>query len=283
MKYYCFGNIYIAIKTREIVREKSAKMEQFSLKSIDNMNGSIMTIYVNCVNELKMPTNRYDIKNGNCIIWISPNIRAYIEKNEIYAVFYPQSEQHYILEIQENFYHCITTERQLLNHLSLENIFLENNAFVLHSSFIKYQGNGLLFFAPSGTGKSTQADLWRQYAGAEIINGDRSLIRYESAKWTAYGLPFSGTSDYCKNDSAPIKGIIYLSQASENKLENLSPATAIRKLYSEITVNSWNAKFIEKIFSLLEILVKDIPVYSFACKKSETAVTYLKSQLFDNN
>lgn len=280
MQYYKFGNITLKILSHSFISDYD-KGTLFRSAPLPNPDYFIV---LQSVTSLSVPSISDTYHTANYSIWYDgkEETRVYQSNQGFYALFRKENGQ-YILELKNGCERYLRSERALLNHLSLEALFLNKEAFVLHSSFIKYQENGLLFFAPSGTGKSTQADLWRQYAGAEIINGDRSLIRYECAKWTAYGLPFSGTSDYCKNDSAPIKGIIYLTQASENKLENLSPATAIRKLYSEITVNSWNTKFIEKIFSLLEILVKDVPIYSFACTKSKTAVTYLKNQLFDND
>lgn len=37
---------------------------------------------------------------------------------------------------------------------------LDYDCFQLHASVIRVNGHGILFSAPSGTGKSTQADLW---------------------------------------------------------------------------------------------------------------------------
>ena len=68
----------------------------------------------------------------------------------------------------------------LCDLLGLETLLLKYDGLLLHSSFIRWRGEGILFSAPSGTGKSTQADLWVKYEDAEILNGDRagtSLLR----------------------------------------------------------------------------------------------------------
>ena len=71
----------------------------------------------------------------------------------------------------------------------MELVFIINQGFQLHASVINWKDKGILFSAPSGTGKSTQADLWKKYEGAKVINGDRALIR--KRKRRVYGLWFS--------------------------------------------------------------------------------------------
>ena len=63
-----------------------------------------------------------------------------------------------------------------LGPLALEKHVLNHGGIVLHCSYIKYKEKAILFSAPSGTGKSTQASLWEQHRGAKTINGDRALL-----------------------------------------------------------------------------------------------------------
>ena len=56
----------------------------------------------------------------------------------------------------------------LLNACSL---FPEKDSFILHASYVVRDGKALLFSAPSGTGKSTQAEFWHTRRGCDIING----------------------------------------------------------------------------------------------------------------
>ena len=43
---------------------------------------------------------------------------------------------------------------------------------VIHSVAMEYQGHGILLAAPSGIGKTTHSQFWRDAMYAEIINGD---------------------------------------------------------------------------------------------------------------
>ena len=61
-----------------------------------------------------------------------------------------------------------------------EQLLLRHDALLLHSSAVLHGGKTVLFSGPSGAGKSTQARLWQEHLGAQIINGDRTVIRKTS-------------------------------------------------------------------------------------------------------
>lgn len=65
----------------------------------------------------------------------------------------------------------------LLEAVDLFDILAERGMLVLHSSYVlRKEGDAILFSGASGIGKSTQAELWREFASARVINGDRALI-----------------------------------------------------------------------------------------------------------
>lgn len=167
-----------------------------------------------------------------------------------------------------------------LELLSLEKILLPQDILVLHSSYIIYNNNAIVFTAPSGTGKSTQADLWKQYKGAEVINGDRSIMKLTDDAVQSYSLPFCGSSGINLNKTAPLAGIILIEQAPENSVQKCPPAQAIRKLYSECSINHWNPNSIESSFQIIEKIVERVPVYILKCTISEEAVNLVHNALF---
>ncbi|WP_455543004.1 hypothetical protein [Intestinibacter sp.] len=173
----------------------------------------------------------------------------------------------------------LSCSRNILEAISIEKILNRKNAFILHSSFIKWKNRAILFSAPSGTGKSTQADLWNKYENAEIINGDKAGLRKTDDKWMAYGLPFAGSSNIFKNKKACISNIIILRQGKENKLKRLSPREAFIKIYSETTVHAWDKEFQENIVNMIIDLVQQVPIYLYECLPDKSAVDYLKQML----
>lgn len=173
------------------------------------------------------------------------------------------------------FQHYIHFSDSILNMLGLEQHMLAFGGMMLHASFIRYQGMGILFTAPCGTGKSTQAALWERFMEADILNGDRTGIRNIDGRWTGFGLPFAGTSRIYRNEQAPICAIVALSQAPENTISRLRPSQAVVKLLPELSCLRWDTDFMTHIFDLSLQLVQDIPVYHLACTPDRDAVTTL--------
>lgn len=173
----------------------------------------------------------------------------------------------------------VNCSRNLFNLMGLENLLLIHHGFLLHSSFINFVGAGILFTAPSGTGKSTQADLWKKYEGADILNGDRAGVRKVNNEWRAWGLPHAGTSGIYRNESAPVKAVVVLRQAKENRLRRLSPAEAMRFVYPEVTVHRWDPKFVDNSVNLILDLLASVPVYLLECLPNRGAVEILKEEL----
>jgi hypothetical protein len=72
---------------------------------------------------------------------------------------------------------------------------LFHQGIVIHASAIEHNGKGIIFSAPSGTGKSTQASLWEKYMGARVLNDDCPVIRIDDGHPNVYGTPCSGSTE----------------------------------------------------------------------------------------
>lgn len=167
----------------------------------------------------------------------------------------------------------------VFNNQMFERMLIGKDAFILHSSYIVYNGRAVLFSAPSQTGKSTQADLWREYARAAVINGDRAVLKKENGVWYVHSLPMCGSSRICRNVSSPLGSIVLLSKASHNILNRANPRTAISRLYRECTVNSWKEDFVNKVLDMLTDIYYNVNIYEYACTKEQDAVYTLKKEI----
>lgn len=70
-----------------------------------------------------------------------------------------------------------------------------------------------------------------------------------------------------------------LSQAKENHAERMSPGKAFPLLYSQITVNKWNAGDHVRTLDLIEEFLGSVPVIHLGCTISEEAVSCLEDAL----
>lgn len=167
----------------------------------------------------------------------------------------------------------------ILPMMRLENVFLEKGGFFLHASLICWKGKGILFSAPSGTGKSTQAKLWERYEGAEIINGDRAVIRKREDGYWAYGSPYAGTSEIFKNEKVKIEAIFLLKQASYNKISVPEVKEIFKRIYMETTLHPSDAEYMNKMINVLADAVWMIPIYQLECTPTKEAVDIVRAFL----
>lgn len=180
--------------------------------------------------------------------------------------------------------------RKDIDHLLVDTVFtsmfvlerrmIEKDSLILHCAYINFHGQAILFSAPSGTGKSTQAELWERYRGSITVNGDRALLQKCDGVWEASGWPVCGSSEICHLGQLPICAIVMLDQGPANVIERLSPFQSFVQLYAQVTINSWNEDFVQRAIALIEDLIAQVPVYHLTCNISEDAVHCLASTLF---
>lgn len=167
----------------------------------------------------------------------------------------------------------------VLSALSAEHLVLDAGGVVLHASYVLHNGKAILFTAPSGTGKSTQADLWKNLRGARIINGDRAVIRVADGQAVACGIPFAGSSEYCENVTAPLAAIVYLGQAPKTQISRLTGFRAFHRVWEGCSVNTWNRIDVEAATKIVENIISRVPVLYLPCTPDETAVIALEGAL----
>ncbi|MBQ7049236.1 MAG: hypothetical protein IJN87_01290 [Firmicutes bacterium] len=176
--------------------------------------------------------------------------------------------------IREEYWDWATRGKYLWSGLSLHTLLLNFKAMMFHASYIDHEGKGIVFTAPSGTGKSTQASLWKKYRGAKVLNGDKVGIRMQDTPMV-HGVPFSGTSGICENVSLPLKAMVVLSQAPINSVVQLTPTQAIKALFPNLFVDrSINEEWQLALRNILD-LVTAVPVFALACTPDEQAVETL--------
>ncbi len=169
---------------------------------------------------------------------------------------------------------------RIWNWLHMEKILLKNNGLILHCSYMMYHGKAILFSAPSGTGKTTQAKLWEKVYHSEIINGDKCLLQNENGNWYACGYPYHGSADECRNEKYPILSIIVVRQSPFDKIEEIPLIQQISCINSETTVNIWDEDDVGKAIDLITDLCKKVTVVKQHCTMKDEAAKTLHHYLF---
>ena len=182
--------------------------------------------------------------------------------------------------VREEYWSWATRAKYLWPGVMLNTILLHQRGLIFHASYIVSNGRAILFTAPSRTGKSTQAELWRKFRNAHVVNGDKAGVTLRGQPM-AHGVPFSGTSGICENVSAPLAGIVVLSQAKENTVRRLGPSQAVAALCPNVFVDQAIAEEWALALQLLLDVAASVPVYALACTPDVRAVETLEQALFE--
>ena len=146
------------------------------------------------------------------------------------------------------------------------------NRIIFHGAVISYKGNGYIFTAPSGTGKTTHIKLWEKYVdGVEIVNGDKPLLQIENGSVIAYATPYAGKEGYQNHSLAEIKGICLIKRGTENRIRRVTSGEVLTRLMAQMYLPE-NPESTLKTLDLLDSLVKTVPLYELECDMSEEAV-----------
>ena len=139
---------------------------------------------------------------------------------------------------------------------------------IIHSSAIAVDGKAYLFTAPSGTGKSTHASLWRELLGekAVMVNDDKPVIRLIDGDFYVYGTPWNGKHSLDTNCSVKIKAICKLDRAKENSISRLESKEVLPMLLTQ-TLRPTNLGDYDKLLNLLQELMNRVDFYHLKCNK----------------
>lgn len=155
------------------------------------------------------------------------------------------------------------------------------NGLPLHASLVEKDGQGIVFLGPSGMGKSTQAKLWTKYKDADFIIGDRPGLRCIDGVWYGFGMPWDGKDNIRNQRKVPIKALISLEQAKENRIIKLNEQQAMIVLLNQAMMPMWDDRSMDKATVLMERLIKNIPFYHLKNLADRDAVELTYRTIFE--
>lgn len=165
-----------------------------------------------------------------------------------------------IRHFSDAYLETLAVYRKIADHL------LSCDTLLFHGSVIAVDGEGYLFTAKSGTGKSTHTRLWREYFGerAVMVNDDKPLLHIADSGVTAYGTPWDGKHRLSTNIAVPLKGICILTRDAKNHIEPVEPH-AVYPLIVQQTNRSLSADGMKQTLSLIDRMLNVVPVYRLGC------------------
>ena len=150
-------------------------------------------------------------------------------------------------------------------HRKIAEFLSHQNAALFHGALIELDGEGYLFTAKSGTGKTTHIRNWfRQFPNCHVVNGDKPVLRIEGDRVIGYGTPWAGKEGYQNNTSVPVRAIILLGRDTENHIEPVRPREAISGLIVQ-TYRAADNGGIARTMQFLSQVVRRVDLYRLGC------------------
>lgn len=173
-----------------------------------------------------------------------------------------------IRHFSDEYLETLAVYRKIVEYL------IDYNTILVHGSVIAVDGEGYLFTAKSGTGKSTHTRLWREQFGerAVIVNDDKPLLQIGANIVKVYGTPWDGKHKLSSNISVPLKTICILKRDEVNHINRLT-GNETYPLLLQHTYRSSNTMKMIKTLELLEKVIQTTKIYSLGCNmESEAAL-----------
>lgn len=165
-----------------------------------------------------------------------------------------------VREFASDYLETLAIYRQIVEKM------LDFGGFLFHGSAISVDGEGYLFTAKSGTGKSTHTRRWRRYFGSRCItvNDDKPLLLIKDDCVMICGTPWDGKHRMSTNIMVPMKGLVVLERGEINEIHPINVMEALPLLLQQ-TYRPANPASMSTTLVLLEKMTKLVKLYRLRC------------------
>lgn len=166
----------------------------------------------------------------------------------------------------DRYLETISVQRKIVEEL------FDYDILLFHGSVVAVDGQGYLFTAKSGTGKSTHTRLWREVFGerAVMVNDDKPLLRFTPEGVMAYGTPWNGKHRLGENICVPLKAVCVLERGEENRIREITPKEGLTMLVQQSN-RPRDPRRMGKYLDLIDALTKQMAFYRLECNMEHEA------------
>jgi hypothetical protein len=148
-----------------------------------------------------------------------------------------------------------------LDELLLLDRLSRSRGLLLHSAAIATAGGGLLLTGVSGAGKTTISRACAKRPGVTVLSDERAVVRPVAGGWVVDGTPFPGEGLFMARVTVPLRGVVLLEKADEDRLERMSSARAMALLYRCNFAAFWRPDCERAALDAITRLVSEVPTY----------------------
>lgn len=190
---------------------------------------------------------------------------------------YDTNYKEIIITLQKDIEH-IEEKEYIFSGILFMDLALHNGYLSIHAAGIQYQNKGILFSAPSQTGKSTHARYWlKQYPDTTIFNDDKPLIHIEKTIQTI-GSPWSGKTTVNENIELDLSCIVFLSQGETNTISEIPYKEKLPYLMRNIN-RPRQKELWEQNLTILQSLIQHTKMYTATVTNHIDSVDVIKNTI----
>ena len=138
-------------------------------------------------------------------------------------------------------------------------LLAKQGGLLVHAASVVRNGRAFLFAGVSGAGKTTISRL--APPDATLLTDEISYLRREADGYAAYGTPFAGElAQPGENVHAPLAAIYLLAQGTENRIDPVAEADALREVLRCVLFFAHDSELVGHVFDSVCHLVQRVPV-----------------------
>ena len=143
---------------------------------------------------------------------------------------------------------------------------IDFDAFVLHAAVIAIKGEAIAFVGKHGAGKSTRLKLWEDAFGksAEVINGDKPVIRLLDGTLYACGTPWNGKENRDSNCMVPLRVLCFVERSTRVEIRRLKTEEISHRIFEHLLIPD-NAADLKRLTGLINTLIGQVLCYLLKC------------------
>ena len=163
------------------------------------------------------------------------------------------------------------------DQILLSQVLADREGCYIHSSGVIFDSKGFLFVGHSEAGKTTMATMLNDKA--EILCDDRMIVRRWKEGFRIHGTWSHGDLSEVSANSAPLKALLFLEKANENRLIRIeNKKDLVTKLLECIIRPLVTKEWWEKMLTLAEKMANEVPCYTLQFDKSGEVVDVLEKE-----
>jgi hypothetical protein len=151
----------------------------------------------------------------------------------------------------------------------------DEGALLFHAAGVVHRAAAYAFFGHSGSGKTTASRL---SPGKPVLSDDLLLLRRAEPGWEAWATPF-GRRRIGEVCSAPLRALLRLVQASDERLEPMPRAMALGELAANSPVVNADPTRSAALLARWEGILRLVPIYFLHFRKSSAFWEVIDAQL----